>query len=51
MKSYLKEPEANVAVITDFELTENLRICRGCKFKAVCRPELDAAPAPLRSAY
>ena len=27
--------------ITDFELTENLRICRWCNFKAVCRPELD----------
>lgn len=46
MKSYLKDPDANVAVITDFELTENLRICRWCNFKAVCRPDLDAAPAP-----
>jgi hypothetical protein len=40
MKSYLKDPDANIAVITDFELTENLRICRWCNFKAVCRPEL-----------
>ena len=40
MKSYLKDPDANVAIITDFELTENLRICRGCKFKAVGRPEV-----------
>ena len=39
-KSYLKDPEANLAVMTDFELTENLRICRWCNFKAVCRPEL-----------
>jgi hypothetical protein len=31
--------------MTDFELTENLRICRWCNFKAVCRPDLDAAPA------
>jgi hypothetical protein len=46
MKSYLKDADANLAVITDFELTENLRICRWCNFKAVCRPELDAAPAP-----
>jgi len=43
MKSYLKDPEANVALMTDFELTENLRICRWCNFKAVCRPDLDAA--------
>jgi hypothetical protein len=43
MKSYLKDPDANIAVITDFELTENLRICRWCNFKAVCRPDLDAS--------
>jgi hypothetical protein len=42
MKSYLKDPDANVAVITDFELTGNLRSCRSCNFKAVCRPDLDA---------
>jgi hypothetical protein len=42
MKSYLKDPDANVAIITDFELTENLRSCRWCNFKAVCRPDLDA---------
>jgi hypothetical protein len=45
MKSYLKDPDANVALVTDFELTENLRSCRWCNFRAVCRPELDAAPA------
>jgi hypothetical protein len=41
MKAYLADPEANVAVITDFERTEELRICRWCNFRAVCRPELD----------
>ncbi len=40
MKAYLAEPEANVAAITDFERTEELRICRWCNFRAVCRPEL-----------
>jgi hypothetical protein len=45
MKSYLKDPEANVALSSDFELTENLRICRGCNFKAVCRPALAAEPS------
>jgi hypothetical protein len=43
MRSYLKDPDANVAVISDFERTENLRICRGCNFKAVCRPGADGA--------
>ncbi|MBI4593262.1 MAG: PD-(D/E)XK nuclease family protein [Candidatus Rokubacteria bacterium] len=40
MKAYLADPAANVAVMTDFERTEDLRICRWCKFRAVCRPEL-----------
>jgi hypothetical protein len=40
MKAYLADPEANVAVIDDFERTEDLRICRWCNFRAVCRPEL-----------
>ncbi|MGH7312161.1 MAG: PD-(D/E)XK nuclease family protein [Candidatus Rokuibacteriota bacterium] len=40
MKAYLADPAANVAVITDFERTEDLRICRWCNFRAVCRPEL-----------
>jgi hypothetical protein len=40
MKAYLADPEANVAVITDFERTEDLRLCRWCNFRAVCRPEL-----------
>ena len=44
MKAYLAEPEANVAVIGGFERTEDLRICRWCNFRAVCRPELVEAP-------
>jgi hypothetical protein len=40
MKAYLADPAANAAVITDFERTEELRICRWCNFRAVCRPEL-----------
>ncbi len=40
MKAYLADPAANVAVIADFERTEELRICRWCSFRAVCRPEL-----------
>jgi hypothetical protein len=40
MKAYLADPAANVAVITDFERTEEVRICRWCNFRAVCRPEL-----------
>jgi hypothetical protein len=40
MKAYLADPEANVAVLADFERTEELRICKWCNFRAVCRPEL-----------
>lgn len=40
MKAYLRDPEANLAVIDDFERTEQARICRWCNFRAVCRPEL-----------
>ncbi|MGH7279488.1 MAG: PD-(D/E)XK nuclease family protein [Candidatus Rokuibacteriota bacterium] len=40
MRAYLADPDANVAVIADFERTEDLRICRWCNFRAVCRPEL-----------
>jgi hypothetical protein len=40
MKAYLADPEQNVAVIDAFERTEQLRICRWCNFRAVCRPEL-----------
>ena len=40
MKAYLADPAANVAVIDGFERTEELRICRWCNFRVVCRPEL-----------
>jgi hypothetical protein len=40
MKAYLADADANVAAIADFERTEDLRICKGCNFRAVCRPEL-----------
>ena len=40
MKAYLADSEANVALIDGFERTEELRICRWCNFRAVCRPEL-----------
>jgi hypothetical protein len=44
MKAYLVEPAANVAALADFERTEDLRICRWCNFRAVCRPELTGEP-------
>ena len=40
MRAYLVDPGANAARIEDFERTEELRICRWCNFRAVCRPEL-----------
>lgn len=40
MKAYLADPDRNLAVIADFERTEDLRSCRWCNFRAVCRPEL-----------
>jgi len=40
MRAYLAEPAANVARQEDFERTEELRICRWCNFRRVCRPEL-----------
>ncbi|HEV8309464.1 MAG TPA: PD-(D/E)XK nuclease family protein [Methylomirabilota bacterium] len=46
MKAWLREPDANVAVLDDFERTEDLRICRWCNFRAVCRPELGATAPP-----
>ena len=39
MRAYLVEPQTNRARIEDFERTEELRLCRWCNFKAVCRPE------------
>jgi hypothetical protein len=40
MKAYLADPDGNIAVMADFECAEELRICRWCNFRAVCRPEL-----------
>ena len=40
MRAYLADADANVARIEDFEKTEELRICRWCNFRVVCRPEL-----------
>ena len=56
MKAWLRDPAANRAALEDFERTEDLRICRWCNFKAVCRPELaspdtrPAAPGTLTTA-
>jgi hypothetical protein len=45
MKAWLRDPDANLAVVDDFERTEDLRLCRWCNFKGVCRPELATPPA------
>jgi len=49
MKAYLKDPERNLAEESGFEKTEELRICRWCNFRSVCRPDLApfAPPAPV----
>ena len=36
MKSMLKDPEENTAVMVDFPRTENERICESCNFKKIC---------------
>jgi hypothetical protein len=41
MRAYLADPAQNMARMDDFERTEELRICRWCNFKVVCRPELE----------
>ncbi len=46
MKAWLRDAEANVAALEDFEQTEDRRLCRWCNFKAVCRPELLAPAVP-----
>lgn len=54
MKAYLVDPQANTARETDFEKTEDLRICRWCNFRKVCRPELSPladAPTDLRESH
>ena len=40
MKAYLKDAALNLAEQENFEKTEDLRLCRWCNFRAVCRPEL-----------
>jgi len=40
MKAYLKDPDKNLAEEANFEKSEELRICRWCNFRGVCRPEL-----------
>jgi hypothetical protein len=40
MKAYLVDPATNTARVDDFERTEELRLCRWCNFRAVCRPDL-----------
>jgi len=40
MRAWLRDPAHNLAVMEDFEKSEDLRICRRCNFRAVCRPEL-----------
>lgn len=47
MKAYLRDPARNLAEEADFERAEDLRICRWCNFRAICRPELPPfEPAP-----
>ena len=36
MKSMLKDPDENIAVMKDFPRTENERICESCNFKKIC---------------
>lgn len=36
MKSYLADPEENIAVMTDFPRTDNDRTCELCNFKKIC---------------
>ncbi|PWU22345.1 MAG: hypothetical protein C5B48_10160 [Candidatus Rokuibacteriota bacterium] len=46
MKAYLDDPDRNLAAEANFEKTENLKICRWCNFRGVCRPELPPFGAP-----
>ena len=41
MKAYLADPAMNGARIEDFERTEELRICRWCNYRSICRPEME----------
>jgi hypothetical protein len=40
MQAYLRDAARNLADEGNFERTEDLRICRWCNFRSVCRPEL-----------
>ena len=46
MRAYLKDPDKNLAEEANFEKSEDLRICRWCNFRAVCRPELPPFSKP-----
>jgi len=48
MKAWLRDPSLNLAVMEDFEKTEELRLCKWCNFRAVCRPELDLGGGPAQ---
>ena len=45
MRAYLRDPARNLAEEVDFERAEDLRICRWCNFRRVCRPELPSFEA------
>lgn len=36
MKSYLSDPEENIAIMTDFERTEDSKTCNWCNFQKIC---------------
>jgi len=44
MQAWLRDPPANAAALEDFERTEDLRLCRWCNFRGICRPEFKVAP-------
>ena len=46
MRAYLRDPARNLAEESDFERAEDLRICRWCNFRGVCRPELPPFEPP-----
>jgi hypothetical protein len=50
MKAYLRDPARNLADESNFEKAEDLRLCRWCNFRAVCRPELPPFGEPAAAA-
>jgi hypothetical protein len=46
MRAYLKDADRNLAEEANFEKSEDLRICRWCNFRSVCRPELPPFSTP-----